>query len=393
MRHDLHCSACRRPHESDRLQNLCVDCGKPLLVTYDLTALRDRFRPAAVRAQPRHDLWRFDAVLPAHARDAVSLGEGGTPLLEANRAGPFAPFEHLFVKDESGNPSGSFKARGLSAAVTMAKRLGAEALALPSAGNAGSAAALYGARAGLAVNVFFPADAPPANIQQARAAGAHVLLVDGLIDECGRRVREGCERYGWFDLSTLKEPFRIEGKKTMGYELALDFANEAGAVALPDVVVYPTGGGTGLIGMWKAFDEMQALGWIGPERPRLVVVQAANCAPIVHAFESGSDHAERVADASTVAAGLRVPAAIGDFLILRALRETRGTALSVTDDALLEGAEELVRFQGVLAAPEGGATWAAAKQLLEVGWIRPEERVVLFNTGSALTYLDRQFLA
>jgi threonine synthase len=267
-----------------------------------------------------------------------------------------------------------------------AKALGAEALALPSAGNAAGAATYYAAKAGLPCYLFVPEDTPPANIIESVVGGAHVYLVNGLISDCGRLVRQGCDRFGWFDLSTLKEPFRVEGKKTMGYELAFDLADSDGRLQLPDVIFYPTGGGTGLIGMWKAFNEMERLGWIGSERPRMVAVQAEGCCPIVNAFHKGADHAPLFENARTCASGLRVPAAVGDFLMLDALRKSHGTAVSVSDRELLEGVEELARWQGVYACPEAGAVWKAAQKLLEDRWLDEGERIVLFNTGTGLKY-------
>jgi len=389
MHTTLHCAACGLEHDVQQLQNLCRDCGKPLLVGYDLPALKTRFTPQAVRSRPARSMWRFHDVLPVDdPSEAISLGEGRTPLLSCEPRGPFAVFRHLCVKDEAFNPTGSFKARGMSAAVTRAKALGADVVALPSAGNAAGAATYYAAKAGLKCYLFMPEDTPPANIVESVVGGANVFLVNGLISDCGKLVKQGCERFGWFDLSTLKEPFRIEGKKTMGYELAFDLAEQTGSeeLQLPDVIFYPTGGGTGIIGMWKAFDEMQQLGWIGAERPRMVVVQAAGCAPVVRAFEAGQDQAEMVTDAHTVASGLRVPAAIGDFLMLRVLRESNGTAVIVSDEELLDGVRELARYQGIYACPEGGAVWKAALKLVETGWLKPSERIVLFNTGSGLKY-------
>ncbi len=385
----LTCAACGLEHDVDQLQNLCTACGKPLLAGYDFAALRETFTPAAVRGRTTRSMWRFADVLPVDdVSQAVSLGEGQTPLLRLERRTAFAEFENLFVKDEAFNPTGSFKARGMSAAVTRAVALGAKVVALPSAGNAAGAATYYANRAGIECYLFMPQDTPPANIIESVGGGANVFLVNGLISDCGKLVKRGCEQFGWFDLSTLKEPFRIEGKKTMGYELAFDMAAAAGTdqLQLPDVIFYPTGGGTGLIGMWKAFDEMQQLGWIGSERPRMVVVQAENCSPIVRAFEQGAEHAEMFANASTVASGLRVPAAVGDFIMLRVLRESHGTAITVSDDALLEGVRELSAQQGLYACPEGGAVWKAAQRLLATGWLKPDERIVLFNTGSGLKY-------
>jgi len=334
-------------------------------------------------------MWKFHEVLPVdNPNDAVSLGEGHTPLLRCRQRGGFKQFPHLFMKDEAFNPTGSFKARGMSAAITRAVRLGVKTIALPSAGNAAGAATSYAARAGLTCHLFMPQDTPPANIVESAVGGGEVFLVNGLIGDCGKVVKMGCERFGWFDLSTLKEPFRIEGKKTMGYELAFDLADAIGTeqLRLPDVIFYPTGGGTGLIGMWKAFEEMQKLGWIGPQRPRMVVVQAENCCPIVRAFEAGAEQAEPFPNASTVASGLRVPAAIGDFLMLKILRESNGTAVSVSDDELIAGVSELSCEQGIYACPEGGAVWKAAQKLVERGWLDPDQRIVLFNTGSGLKY-------
>ncbi|MEZ4655393.1 MAG: threonine synthase [Candidatus Eisenbacteria bacterium] len=384
----LVCSETGETVPIDRLQNLSP-AGRPLLADYDLEALRESFTPSVVRARPQRSLWRFWEVLPVvRPEDAISLGEGCTPLLACERRGAFAGFERLFVKDEAFNPTGSFKARGMAAAITRAKALGAHVVALPSAGNAAGAATSYAARAGLGCVLFMPEDTPPANIVESVAGGARVFLVNGLIGDCGKLVRAGVERFGWFDLSTLKEPFRIEGKKTMGYELAFDLADHdgSGGLQLPDVILYPTGGGTGLIGMWKAFAEMERLGWIGSERPRMVVVQAEGCAPIVTAFRQGEERARPFPNARTVASGLRVPAAIGDFLMLRVLRESGGTAVTVTDDELLRGVAELSREQGIYACPEGGAVWAAARKLRDDGWLRSDERVVLFNTGAGLKY-------
>jgi threonine synthase len=329
-------------------------------------------------------MWRYAEMLPAPTPEAVvSLGEGFTPLLDAPRLGARLGLTRVLVKDEALNPTGSFKARGMSAAVTMAKALGARALAVPSAGNAAGALASYAARAGLPAHIFMPSDTPLANVVECRYAGAHVTLVDGLITDCGRIVAERKDAEGWFDVSTLKEPYRIEGKKTMGYELAEQLGWE-----LPDVILYPTGGGTGLVGMWKAFDEMEALGWIGRRRPRMVSVQAAGCAPIVRAFDAGVESAAEFENAHTVASGLRVPRAIGDFMILRAVRASGGTAIAVTDDALVEGVRALASSEGVFAAPEGGACVAALAELVARGDIDRDERVVVFNTGTGAKYLE-----
>jgi threonine synthase len=323
-------------------------------------------------------------MLPVRREDnIVTLGEGWTPLLPAKALGAALGVSQLLIKDESLNPTHSFKARGMSVAVSMAKELGAKKLAAPSAGNAAGALAAYCARAGLGAYLFMPRDTPRANVVECEVAGAHVTLIDGLITDCGAEVARRKETEGWFDVSTLKEPYRVEGKKTLGYEIA-----EQSEWILPDVIVYPTGGGTGLVGMWKAFDELQQLGWIGDKRPRMISVQAAGCAPIVRAFEAGARFAEEFENAATVASGLRVPKAIGDFLILDAIRASGGTAITVTDDELLEGARELARTEGIFAAPEGGACVPALRKLLARGDVKPDERVVLFNTGSGIKYLD-----
>ncbi len=389
MHTSLNCAACGADHAIDELQNLCTSCGKPLLVGYDLESLAGQFTPELVRSREVRSMWRFLEVMPASDwSEVVSLGEGQTPLLRCRAEGVFEGFTNLWVKDESFNPTGSFKARGMSAAVTRARSLGVSCVALPSAGNAAGAATYYAASAGMECVLFMPEDTPPSNIIESAVGGARVHLVNGLIGDCGKLVGAGRERFGWFDLSTLKEPFRIEGKKTMGYELAFDLASAAGetALQLPDVIFYPTGGGTGLIGMWKAFDEMERLGWIGSFRPRMVVVQAEHCAPVVRAFESGAESAEPFENARTVASGLRVPAAIGDFLMLRVLSESGGTAVSVSDEALLEGVREMSCGQGMFVCPEAGAVWAAAKALRSSGWLGADERIVLFNTGSGLKY-------
>jgi len=389
MHTSLACAACDAHYPIDELHNLCPACGKPLVAGYDLGSLRGKFTPDIVRSRALRSMWKFWDVLPLdRPEQAISLGEGQTPLLRCTPHGPFARFSNLFVKDESFNPTASFKARGMSAAITRAVALGVKSIALPSAGNAAGAATAYAARAGLQCFLFMPQDTPPANIIESVVGGARVFLVNGLISDCGKLVKRGCAEFGWFDLSTLKEPFRIEGKKTMGYELAFDLADAHGTheLRLPDCILYPAGGGTGLIGMWKAFDEMQKLGWIGSARPRMVVVQAETCAPIVRAFQAGKDHAELFPNAATVAAGLRVPAAVGDFMMLSAVRESGGTAITVTDAELLEGVKEFSRHQGIYACPEGGAVWKAAEKLLAAGWFKSHEEVVLFNTGSGLKY-------
>jgi len=377
----LECTATGERVESEQLIGLSA-AGKPLFARYDLEALKGRFTPRAV-ATRRADLWRYEEVLPVRDRSCqVALGEGWTPLLDAPRTAGRLGVRRLWVKDEGQNPTGSFKARGLGLAVSRALELGAEELALPSAGNAGSAAAAYAAAAGLTVHVVVPTDTPAPILEEIAALGADLQLLDGLITDCGKVVRKGVEEHGWFDLSTLKEPYRVEGKKTMGYEV---FEQLGGR--LPDAIVYPTGGGTGLIGMWKAFDEMERLGWIGPERPKMFTVQAQGCAPMVRAWERGEEHADMWENASTYAAGLRVPGAVGDFLILRALRESGGGAVAVADHSMKEWVHKLGADTGVFAAPEGGATVAAVPLLMEKGLISPDDEVVLFNTGSGLKYV------
>ncbi|MFQ5898211.1 MAG: threonine synthase [Candidatus Methylomirabilia bacterium] len=374
----LECTRCGSKHPTDRLINLC-DCGGILYPRYDVAALRSTFGRDEVKDGP-NSIWRYRRILPLQDEsDIVSAGEGYTPVLRAERRGPFTSFPHLWIKDESSNPTGTFKARGMSACLSMARKLGARVVALPSAGNAGAAAAAYAARAGMPCHVFMPRDTPFINIGEALSYGARVSLIDGLITECGKRVAEGVKTHGWFDISTLKEPYRIEGKKTMGYEVAEQFHWE-----LPDWILYPTGGGTGLVGMWKAFEEMEALGWIGIRRPRMVSVQAAGCQPIVQAFHEGALESRLWENATTAARGLRVPKAYGDYLILQVLRESRGTALAVTEEEWATALRELAEQQGILACPEGAACWAALKKLASTGTVKPAERIVLFNTGTGL---------
>jgi threonine synthase len=383
---DLVCTACGAAWSADEPQGVCPSCGKVLFARYDVAALRAAM-PAPKLAGRDWDLWRYRELLPVRDdRYAVSLGEGATPLVQVPRAAAVVGLDRgeLLAKDEGANPTGSFKARGLSVAVARAAELGIGHVSLPSAGNAGAAAAAYSAAHGIACHVAMPRDAPAVNQDEVRIYGAELLLVDGLIDAAGRLIRDRAAADGWFDLSTLKEPYRVEGKKTMGIELA-----EAGGWGddwCPDVVVYPTGGGTGIVGMWKAFDELEELGWIGSKRPRMVVVQSTGCAPIVRAFESGAEHAEPWTDAHTIAAGIRVPAAIGDYLILRAVRDSGGTALAVTDDEIVDAQRTLGRLTGIYAAPEGAATFAALPHLHRSGFISGEERVVIFNTGTGLKY-------
>ncbi len=361
--------------------NLCPACGKPLLARYDLGQAAKTLTRDSLRAR-EPSLWRYEEVLPVRTQAAqLKLGEGWTPLLGARTLGNEIGCPETFIKDESLNPTGSFKARGLVMAVGRAFELGAAELAIPSAGNAAGAMSAYAAKAGLPAHVYMPEDVPTAFRVECSTLGAQVTLVDGLITDCGTKVREKVEAFGWFDVSTLKEPYRIEGKKTMGYEIV-----EQLGWRMPDVVIYPTGGGTGLVGMWKAFEEMEEMGLIGSERPRMVSVQSSGCAPMVRAFEQGDEFAAAWEGAKTVADGLRVPAAVGDFLILEAVRESGGVALAVTDEEMLSCAEQMGRHTGVFPAPEGAATLAGQKRLLDSGWLEGDETVVLFNTGSGLKY-------
>ena len=378
----LYCSSCGKEYEARKLINLC-ECGKPLMVAYDLErAAATLTRETLAGREPT--LWRYREVLPVDDQENVlSLGEGMTPLIKAARLGSELGMSDLFIKDESLNPTGSFKARGMAVAISMAKELGVKKLAVPSAGNAAGALAAYAAKAGIPSFIFMPKDTPTANIVECRQTGAHVTLIDGLITDCGKIVAERKQAEGWFDVSTLKEPYRVEGKKTMGYELA-----EQMKWKLPDVILYPTGGGTGLIGMWKAFDEMERMGWIGSRRPRMVTVQAEGCAPIVEAFAAGASSGADVPNAHTAASGLRVPKAVGDFIMLDILRNSGGAAVSVTDEDLLAAVKDIGSAEGIFAAPEGAACLPALKKLLARGDVSRHERVVLFNTGAGVKYLD-----
>lgn len=375
----LECSKCGEKYSHEKLQNLCA-CGGPLLARYDLAKAARTLTRDALKSRPSN-MWRYAEVLPA--REVVSLGEGITPVIHARRLGAQLGLDALYIKDEGLNPTGSFKARGLSAAVTRTKELGAKALAIPTAGNAGGALAAYAAAAGIPCVIVMPADTPSANVMECEAFGADVRKLDGLISDCGRYVGEHKEKEGWFEVSTLKEPYRIEGKKTMAYELWEQFGGR-----LPDVIIYPTGGGVGLIGMCKAFEEMEAMGWIGRERPRMVVVQATGCAPIVEAYVKGEASAPPWQNAATIASGLRVPKALGDFLVLAGVRATKGTAVTATDGEMLAAGKELASAEGIFAAPEGAATVVAARKLAEEKWIKPHERVVLFNTGCGYKYSE-----
>ena len=377
----LECSLTGERYPADTLQTVSR-AGRPLLVRYDLDGIRRGLSREALASRPQA-LWRYRELLPVRRPENVlSLGEVMTPLIPLPRiAARLAKGGEILVKDEGRLPTGSFKARGLVLAVSMAKELGVDTMAMPTNGNAGAAMAAYCSRAGIKAYVFCPDDTPAVNIREIAMQGAEVFLVDGLIDDCGRLVGQGKREVGWFNCSTLREPYRIEGKKTMGIELAeqLDWQ-------LPDVIFYPTGGGTGIIGMWKAFAELEAIGWIGPKRPRMVVVQAAGCAPMVKAWEEGVEHASRWENAHTFAAGIRVPQAIGDFLILRAVRESGGFAAAVSEEAIAGAWREVAAEEGLLLCPETAATYAAYKQSLADGRIRPDDRVVLFNCASGLKY-------
>ena len=372
----LECSLCSRKFEAGKIHNLC-ECGGPLLVRYDLEKLRRSWSRDQIASGP-NSMWRYGPVLPVSQQSSIiSLGEGMTPLVRTKRPG------EVWVKDEGLNPTGSFKARGLSCAVSMAVELGIRKLAIPSAGNAASALAAYAAAAGLEAHIFMPKDVPQANFIECKAYGAHVTLVDGLISDCAKLVAAGAVREGWFDVTTLKEPYRIEGKKTMGYELA-----EQMNWQLPDAIFYPTGGGVGLIGMWKAFEEMEALGWIGAKRPKMIAVQVDGCQPVVRAFQQGSARSEFWEHATTVASGLRVPKPLGDFLILKAVRESGGTALAVSDAELLDAGIQLASEEGLFVAPEGAACVSALEKLLADGTLKRDEKIVIYNTGAGLKYLE-----
>jgi threonine synthase len=376
----LECSGTGERYPADELHNLSR-AGKPLLVRYDLAGVKKSLSREALAQRP-HDLWRYRELLPVRrVENIVSLGEAITPIVAMPKLAKKLTAAEVLVKDEGRLPTGSFKARGLAMAVSMAKALGVTHMAMPTNGNAGSALAAYASRAGIKTTVFCPQDTPEVNVREIALQGATVYRVNGLIDDCGKIVMQGQAKVGWFDTSTLKEPYRIEGKKTMGLELAEQLGWE-----LPDVVLYPTGGGTGLIGMWKAFAELEAIGFIGKKRPRMVAVQAAGCAPIVRAYDAGVEHAPRWEDAQTIAAGIRVPQAIGDFLVLRAVRESGGFAIAVTDEAITAAIDEVARAEGLLLCPEGAATYAALQQSRADGRIRRDERALLFNCATGLKY-------
>ena len=383
----LECARCGKQFKPGVVYNLC-ECGSPLLVRYQLSRIDGRALRGRLASRPPN-LWRYRELLPvASEASIVSLGEGFTPLLQARRLGERLGVSDLYLKDEGANPTGSFKARGQTVAISMARELGVAKVAVPSAGNAGGAMAAYAAKAGMKALVYMPEGTPVVNRLECARLGAEVALIPGSIKDCGRALRERIERDGWFDVSTLKEPYRVEGKKTMAYEIVEQLEGK-----VPDVVIYPTGGGTGLVGMWKAFDEMEQLGWMGGKRPRMVAVQATGCAPMVRAFAARAQRAEEWMNPETIASGLRVPSAVGDFLILRALAESGGLALAVSDEAMLDGVREIAETEGVVTAPEGGATLAAFKQLLQEGHLAGHETVVLFLTGGGYKYLEAMRLA
>lgn len=380
----LECSGCGEMFDTDKIHTFCPNCQSPLLVRYDLENVRKHIDRDALRHRP-NGMWRWHELLPVKdPKNFIFLGEGDTSLLDLPRIGSELGLRNLFVKDESKNPTGSFKARGLAAAISKAKELGIEKVIIPTAGNAGGAMAAYAARANIKALIYMPKDTPRANIEESRIAGAEVVLVDGLISDAAGMAGEKAKAEGWFDLSTFKEPYRVEGKKIMGYELAetLDWT-------LPDVIIYPTGGGTGLVGMWKAFEELEALGWLhNIKRPRMVCVQADGCAPVVKAFEEGASFCDFWLNAHTLASGLRVPKSFADALILEILRKSEGIAISVSDPAILEAQRKIGRMEGIFPAPEGAATLTALEKLVEQKWIDPGEKIVLFNTGLGLKYLD-----
>jgi len=375
----LECTNCGKTYSAEEIHTTCPACGKVLYARYDLDAAHKHFNRDDLLRRAGN-MWRWFELMPVRdERNVVTLGEGYTPLLPARALGQHFGATQLYIKEEGLNPTGSFKARGLSAAVSKAKELGVRAIGMPSAGNAGAALAAYGARAGMSISVFIPEDTPEMMKREGFVYGAHVYLVKGLINDAGKIVRDNAAARGWFDVSTLKEPYRAEGKKTMGFEIAEQFGWE-----LPDALLYPTGGGTGIVGMWKAFEELEALGWIGSKRPKMISVQAEGCAPIVKAFHDGARYAELWHNAHTIAPGIRVPVAIADYLMLDTMRASGGTGVTVSDAEILEAMYEIARGEGIFTAPEGAATYAGYKKLIESGFLKPEEQVVLFNTGSGL---------
>jgi threonine synthase len=378
----LECSLCKKEYAAGAIHNLCT-CGGPLLVRYDLAGAAQNWSRDEVKTGP-NTMWRYAPMLPVQSHHhIVSLGEGMTPLLPAPRAGKRIGANNLWIKDEGLNPTASFKARGLSCALSMCSELGIKKIAIPSAGNAASASAAYAAAAGIECHIFMPRDVPQANFIECKAYGAHVTLVDGLISDCGKIVATRKDAEGWFEVSTLKEPYRIEGKKTMGYELAEQLNWE-----LPDVIFYPTGGGVGLIGMWKAFAEMEALGWIGSKRPKMIAVQVEGCQPVVRAYQQGAARSEFWENATTCASGLRVPKPLGDFLVLDAVRHSNGTAIAVSDEELIDAGIQLAADEGMFVAPEGSACISALEKLLQSGFLNADEKIVIYNTGAGLKYLE-----
>ena len=382
----LECSGCGKHYTYEEIHTFCPICQSPLLSRYDLEKARQEVDREEVTHRKK-GMWRWQEMLPVlYKENQIFLGEGDTPLLSLPHVQAELGLTNLFVKDESSNPTGSFKARGLAAAISKAKELGVEKVIIPTAGNAGGAMAAYAARAGLRSHIFMPRDTPFANIEESRMAGAEVILVDGLISDAAGMAGEKARAEGWFDVSTFKEPYRVEGKKVMGYELAESFGWQ-----LPDVIVYPTGGGTGLVGMWKAFAEMEALGWLeNTKRPRMVSVQADGCAPVVSAFEKHASFCDFWTNAHTIASGLRVPKSFADHLILTDIYDSEGTAVAVSDESILESQKQLAHMEGIFAAPEGAATLAALKELIKQNWVHPDEKIVLFNTGSGLKYIDHK---
>ena len=377
----LECSICGAGHSPAELQTICRDCGRSLFARYDLDAAKRTLTRENLGRRPA-SMWRYAEVLAgSDVADRVSLGEGMTPLLAAPRLGAELGCAALWVKDEGGNPTGSFKARGIAAAMAMALKLGVTDVGMPTAGNAGSASAAYGARSGIRAHIAMPGDTPESIVSEVRNYGAELQLIDGLISDAGRLIAQGCREHGWFEMATLKEPYRVEGKKTMGYELWEQLDGQ-----LPDAILYPTGGGTGLIGMWKAFDELERMDLLGPERPRMFAVQSEGCAPIVRAWEAGAERARPWEDAATVAPGIRVPAPFADDLILQALRESGGSAVAVPDDAIVPAMRQMARAEGIDACPEGAASLAGLRRLLSDGELHRDDRIVLFNTGSGLKH-------
>ena len=381
----LTCSNCGKSFDVNQIQTFCIECQAPLLASYDLEIVRGSVDREAIYPRPK-GMWRWSELLPVYNQgNIISLGEGDTPLLKLNRLGLKLGLSQLFLKEEGLNPTGTFKARGLSAAISKAKELGIKKVVIPSAGNAGGAMAAYAARAGLEALIYIPQNSPTTNIVESRITGATVILIDGLISDAAKLAAAKTKSDGWYDMSTFKEPFRVEGKKIMGFELAEWFQ-----WTLPDAIIYPTGGGTGLVGMWKAFKEFEALGWLeSTNRPKMISVQSEGCAPIVKAFHSGMNYCDFWEGAHTIATGLCVPKSFADRLILKVIHESNGTAISVSDKDILDSQQQLAQMEGIFSAPEGAATLAGAIKLFHQGWLHPDEKVVLFNTGSGLKYIKQ----